>query len=38
VEQLLREIHPVAAKPEAAAAEPGTDVEAPDTDEPDDKE
>jgi hypothetical protein len=35
VEQLLREINPVVAKPEAAAVEPDADVEAPKTEEPD---
>ncbi len=43
VEQLLREIHPVVAKPETAAVEPeadgeASDAEEPDTGEPDDKE
>jgi ribosome-binding factor A len=43
VEQLLREINPVVAKPEASAAEPddagdAADVEAPDTGKPDDEE
>ena len=38
VEQLLREINPVVAKPEPAAEESDADVDAPAGDETDDKE